>query len=179
MSKLAVPGGIDDASVRALVGLLDRLDDLPLANILTLRTASVPESALPHLIWQFGLEELGFLGGPPRTFVQRAIDLLRRFGTWGAMRQALSALGYDVIAWQEGAKLLYDGSATYSGLPWRYGADSHWAKYWLFVTTSAAMTTPRVRELWDLAEKIAPRTRELAILLNIHDSGTEIYTSRP
>jgi P2-related tail formation protein len=179
MSKLSVPGGIDDLSTRALVGLLDRWDDLPLANILTLRTASVPASALPHLAWQFGLEELGFLGGPPRTFVERAVALVRRFGTWGALRQALSAIGYDVTQLREGAQLSYDGSATYSGLPWRYGADSHYAKYWLLVTTTDAIATERVREVWDLAEQIAPKSRELALLMNLHDSGTEIYTARP
>jgi hypothetical protein len=55
MPQLTIQPSINDVRSRALLGLIERMDQIDLASILVYRLDSVPDSALLFLAWQFDL----------------------------------------------------------------------------------------------------------------------------
>jgi P2-related tail formation protein len=55
MAELQIPPSINDSRSRALLVLVERLDNVDLTPLLVYRIDSVPASALPFLAWQFDI----------------------------------------------------------------------------------------------------------------------------
>src|ERR1700730_643027 len=76
MAQLAIQPSINDARSRALLLLIERLGALDLTPLLVYRIASVPDSALPFLAWQFDiLAPFWQLLGPPASQFASIDDL--------------------------------------------------------------------------------------------------------
>jgi P2-related tail formation protein len=68
MAQLAIQPSINDLRSQAMLELVERLGVLDLTPLLVYRIASVPESALPFLAWQFDiLAPFWQLLGPPAS----------------------------------------------------------------------------------------------------------------
>jgi phage tail P2-like protein len=113
-----LPDGINDERSRAIIDLLDRLDEADRTVLLTYRIASVPATALFALAWQFDV--LGYAGwdlahsdAERRALISRAIELHKYKGTVWSIQHALEAVGY-------GEAVVEEGIAA--------GLD-HWAKF--------------------------------------------------
>src|ERR1700692_4498179 len=55
MAQLTIQPSINDVRSRALLDLIERMDQIDLTSILVYRLDSVPDSALLFLAWQFDL----------------------------------------------------------------------------------------------------------------------------
>jgi hypothetical protein len=163
--KLTLPAGIDDATTRALLKVLERWDDLPIERVLVWMVDHVVESALPHIAEMLGVNGPEFAAGPPRAFLRKAIELRRRRGTVGALEEVLATLGYTSIEIKEGGdQQRYDGAIRYDGVH-RYGSDTHWAIFLLYVDVTTGLSADEVRKLWDAAWKWRPKSRHPRLVI--------------
>ncbi|HUY19262.1 MAG TPA: phage tail protein [Candidatus Binataceae bacterium] len=81
MAQLEIQPSINDARSQALLVLIERLDALDLTPLLIYRIASVPDSALPFLAWQFDiLAPFWQLLGPPASLFD-SIDAITDIDT--------------------------------------------------------------------------------------------------
>lgn len=175
-----LPAGIRDERTRALLELLDRVDDLDLARLLVYRIADVDASALPHLGWQFHV--MGIEGWDAcqtdeerRALLLRAIELHRFKGTPWAVKEAIKAVGYLSAEIEEGRPvILYDGARTHSGAE-DFGGGSRWAlfKVLLDLGEGKGLTAGQVSRIQDLIEaykNARSHLRELVFRSTISDS---------
>jgi hypothetical protein len=116
-----------------------RFDALDRTKLLVYMIDNVDASALPALAWQFRVLGDSWSIAPTdaekRSLLRRAIARRRSRGTTWAVKDALDAVGYPVVFIEEGVRILYDASITYSGA-FRY--DHHWAKCWIIVDSDIA-----------------------------------------
>lgn len=78
MAHLTIQPSINDARSRALLELIERMDEIDLTSILVYRLDSVPDSALLFLAWQFDLVAPQWQLGAQIT---ESIDTLRNIDT--------------------------------------------------------------------------------------------------
>lgn len=177
--QLRVPEGISDASAEGLRAQIERLDSVGVERALVWHIPSVVEAALPHLAAGLGLDKLNFVSTPPRDFLGVAIALMRRRGTPAALEDALVALGYALvdIELREDTSIALDGSWHLSGEPYRLGADSHWATFWLYVAAPAGLTTAALLALWDVVDLMRPK-RSPCVLIIETTTGPRVYRAR-
>ncbi len=174
------PGGVDDDFSRALLRLVrSEFSSLPVERVLVWHLPSVVESALPHLVDSLGLSSLAFVGGPPRDFVARALDLVRRRGIPAALFEALGLLGYpeSSLDLEENMARSYDGTLAHSGQPWLYGADFKWNVAFLRVTVPATLSIARELELWDVVQLMRRFTTRIVLLVE-SPSALHVYRDR-
>lgn len=91
--------GIRDERGLALVGLLDRLDQIPIERLLVYLFDEVDASALPHLVDQFDMHDFVRETTPNaavRALLKGAIDLKRHLGTRWAVEYVCTALGVPI-----------------------------------------------------------------------------------
>ncbi len=179
--KLRLPGGIDAVATRALLALINErwgAEELGVTNVLVWRASSTVESALPHLAEGLGLSDMAFLDAPPREFLAKGVDLLRRLGTVGAIEDALDALGYgaDVVDIREDAVAKYDGSTPYSGA-YDYGASGEWCRWHCWIDGDA-IPAGRLREIWDVVTKTGRKTRPFFLHVRASNDVVTTYRSR-
>lgn len=134
-SAALLPPSIRDARTLALAGLLDRLDDLPLATLRNLRNpATCPASVLPYLAHEFGVLEaawsLARTEAEQRALVGQALLWQRHRGTPWALAQVLTSVGWPggVLEERIGDPKKYDGGSKYDGSI-VYGGEGGWATF--------------------------------------------------
>lgn len=168
MPKLGLPAGIKDASLQAVLDVLnERFDAIPVERVLVWHLDSVVADALPHLGDQLGITGPEFGSAPPRTFLSNGIQKRRRRGTGGTMRAVLSAIGYDPIVIEETTdkRFLYDGTWKYDATI-HCGGDSHWAIFIVRIDVAAMPSVEQIQLLWDVIQKWRPRARQSILVLN-------------
>lgn len=172
-ATLEVPGGIADASSRVLVELLNaRWDDLPIDRVLVWHTPSVQEDALPHLADTLGVLDLAYADATPRELPAKGVAFMRTRGTGGAIRGALETLGFPITpTLSRDTARYYDGTIQYNGL-YRYGADYHWAVFFVTLTIDEPTDPYRIREVWD-AVKFMKSQRD-RVVLYVHDTVNDV-----
>lgn len=178
--QLPLPGGIDAASTRALLALLEeRFGALPIERVLVWHVASVVEDALPHLAEGLGIADLAFIDAPPREFIGQGVSLMRRRGTPAAVEDALAAIGYGagVVELEEDTRIRYDGRHKYSGRPLNYGGDGRWVRWRVWLDANA-LTVAQLREIWDVCELMNRRTRPFVVVVRASDGVLSVYRTR-
>lgn len=177
--QLRVPDGIADASAEALRAQIERLDSIGVERALVWHVPSVATAALPHLAAGLGLDRLNFVSSPPRDFLGVAIALMRRRGTPAALEDALVALGYSLvdIELREDTGLFLDGTWHLSGEPYRLGADSHWATFWLYVAAPGGLPTASLLALWDVVDLMRPARSPFVLIIET-TTGPRVFRAR-
>lgn len=168
------PAGVDDTFSRAFVRLLNaRLDALPIERVLVWHLASVAEVALPHLAEGLGLDDLAWVSAPPREFIGRAVELLRRRGTPAAVEEAVALLGYAPasVELEERMARSRNGDLLHSGNPWNHGADFGPGVAWLWVDMAATPSIAQRLELWDVANFMRRFSSRIVLVITT-PSGT-------
>lgn len=168
MSALTVPAGIDDASFRALVELLEeRMGGIPIERVLVWHLDSALDDVLPHDADFLGINGPEFGSGPPRDYLRRGIQLRRTRGTGDTMEFVLEVIGYPDAELLERTdqSFLYDDTYSYDGTI-TFGSDAHWAKFFVLVETSEELTLTDVQLLWDVIMKWKPKTRFPILIIN-------------
>lgn len=117
MSEL-LPGSIADERFQRLDRVAAaRFGGIDLTKLLVMLIDHVDASALPVLAWQFGaLDEAWNLANETerRTLLKGTMVRRKRRGTAWAVRDALSALGYDSVV-RENPALLHNGRVRRDG----------------------------------------------------------------
>jgi P2-related tail formation protein len=178
-AALKLPEGIDSVENRALLGLLDRWDALPVENVLVFHLDTVIADALPFVAELMGLTAPEFGGaGAPREVIKQAVHLRKLRGTPWALREVMRRLGYGEIDLQEAQTKTYNGELHYDG-EHRYGAENHWARFAVYVTVLAPMVAADVRKLWDAIDKWKPKRSWFSLGLRQAMTPTVMYWTRP
>lgn len=177
---LKLPDSISDESSSALLATLaERWDNIGVERALVWHFGSVVEAALPHLAEGLGLARMAFVGGPPRDFIETALELVRYRGTVGALEEALVAIGYLALDFdiREDTDFRLDGSWELSGEPYRLGSDSHWSTYWVQIAAPLGIPNTALAELWDVVFYMRPE-RSRPVLIIETTAGPLVYRSR-
>lgn len=137
-----LPESIADERCTALDACSQRLESLDIAVVLTLLIDVVDASALPHLAWQFHVEN--FDSSAPaadqRAAIRASVEEHRRRGTPWSIRRALELAGYQYIEIIESAfeAIYHDGTIQRDGQFYHDGGVGSWATYQIRVGTSTS-----------------------------------------
>lgn len=178
--KLDPPGGIDDATNRLLVDIInERFDALPIENVLVWFLEAQSTESLIVSGEMLGLTGPEFGGNAPTAdLLKQGVALQRIRGTPGAVEEVTERLDYDHEETDEEAFKYADGSILANG-EWRAGADRQ-ARFWqIYFRVSAPMTTAQQRVLWDLVYRWKRKGSAFAIGLRQTGQPTVMIRERP
>lgn len=170
-TRLGIPAIDNDPSLRAVVGVLDRWDDLPVKEVLVWRiTEDSNADVLRHVAQMLGLGDVDLSIGNPVELLQRGRYLKRRRGTRGALLASLEAAGHPAesvelvrdTVWRHDGTIDRSGSGEYL-----YGGDGHWSVFVARVQLGAETAWPTLdamRSLW-VAVNAAKSERDRAVVV--------------
>ncbi|TLP67083.1 phage tail protein I [Parasedimentitalea maritima] len=115
-----------------------------------------PEDLLPWLAWSFSVDNWDpkWAEEDKRAVIAGSVEVHRRKGTVGAVRQALTAAGYGTARIVEGKpSSLYDGTVRYDGAEIHEGPD-HWAEYRIYL--DRPITIDQAAQVREILTNVAP-----------------------
>lgn len=164
-----LPESIADTRCRALDTLSQRLETLEIAVVLTLLLDRVATSALPHLAWQFHVEnyDSSAPAADQRALIREAMLLHRRRGTPWAIRRALEMAGYQQVQVMESTRtaVYYDGTIDYDGQFFYDAGVSAWATYSVAFGAQAVLQAPEFARIRRMLALIQPVRCQLVNLI--------------
>jgi P2-related tail formation protein len=181
MSALTLPAIQSDPSMRAVLSVLDRWDDLPVSAVLVWRMREDSNvDALRHIAKMLGVGHVDLSTGDPLVVLGQAVNLAKRRGTTFAIKEALRALGYasETVSLANKVAYLHDGSFDHDGL-YIHGGDNHWAKPVITIELAAPLTLAQAQAAWRAIEGAQGGRDWPRLRLLVDDVTVAFYRERP
>ena len=134
-----------------------------------------PIAFLPWLAWAFSVDEWDetWTEAQKRSIVAASYRIHRHKGTPYAIRETLSALGYDNITIYEGTVYYHNGQQTHSGSI-RHGADSAWPMFDVILNVGLIPDAPMIQKIRNSIERYKNKRsmlRNLVFMNVLHNGG--------
>lgn len=138
--------------------------DLPVPIADLYDPEACPDTALPWMAWQFGVDgwEMAESDDARRALYKGAIPLHMRKGTPWAVREVIRRLGFGEVEIVEGRRIRHrDGTSIRNG-DFVHGSENAWAEY--IVKLSRPITRDQAESLRAAISRYAPARSKLAAL---------------